>query len=297
MNGELVPWEKAQVHVLSHVIHYGFGVFEGIRCYELDGGGRAIFRLGEHIRRMRESAHILRLGNPYDDETWMRACEDVIRDNKLVSAYLRPMLASGYGELGLASIDNPPIASVAAFEWGAYLGEDGIKNGIRAKVSSFARSHVNSHMLKGKINGMYVNNILAKREALDMGYEEAIMLDTTGHAVEASGENIFIVRDGLVTTPPVTSVLAGITRDSSMRIMRDLGFEIVERDITRDELYIADEFFMCGTAAEVTPVREVDDRQIGNGMPGPITKALQEKYFAAVRGKCPEYRSWLHIVE
>lgn len=296
MNGEMVAWDDAKVHVLSHVIHYGFGVFEGIRCYETDDGGRAIFRLEEHIRRLRESAHIIQLDNPHTQEEWVAACENTIQVNDLKSAYLRPALCVGFGELGLASIHNPPLSMVAAFEWGAYLGEDGLKNGIRAKVSSYARSHVNSHMLKGKINGMYVNNILAKREAIDGGYEEAIMLDTTGHVVEASGENLFIIKNGVVATPPLSSVLGGLTRDTCMTIMNDMGHEIVERTITRDELYIADEIFMCGTAAEVTPVREVDNRRVGTGSPGPISKAVQSTYLSAVRGGQPQYESWLHRV-
>ncbi|MFT7619375.1 MAG: branched-chain amino acid aminotransferase [Planctomycetota bacterium] len=296
MNGEMVNWDDAKVHVLSHVIHYGFGVFEGVRCYELDDGGRSIFRLDEHVRRLRESAHIIQLDNPHSHEEWVAACESIIKVNELKSAYLRPALCVGFGELGLASIHNDPLAMVAAFEWGAYLGDDGMKNGIRAKVSSFARSHVNSHMLKGKINGMYVNNILAKREAIDCGYEEAIMLDTTGHVVEASGENLFIIRNGVVSTPPLSSVLGGLTRESCMTILNDLGHEVVERTITRDELYIADEIFMCGTAAEVTPVREVDNRQVGTGSPGPISKEVQSTYLSAVRGGQPKYESWLHRV-
>ncbi len=296
MNGELVDWDDAQVHVLSHVIHYGFGVFEGIRCYALEDGGRAIFRLDEHIQRLGESAHIIQLNNPHSHEDWVQACETIIDVNELKGAYLRPALCVGYGELGLASIHNPPLAMVAAFEWGAYLGEEGMKNGIRAKVSSFSRSHVNSHMLKGKINGMYVNNILAKREAVDAGYDEAIMLDTTGHVVEASGENLFIIRHGQVSTPPLSSVLGGLTRDSCIRIMNDMGHEVIERTITRDELYIADEIFMCGTAAEVTPVREVDNRKIGTGSPGSISKEVQSTYLSAVRGGRPEYDSWLHRV-
>jgi branched-chain amino acid aminotransferase len=292
MNGEMIPWDEARIHVLSHVIHYGYGVFEGIRAYEVDGRG-AIFRLEDHVRRLDESAHILRLENPYSRDEWAAACRAVVDENGLTSAYIRPMLGVGYGALGLASIHNPSVASVAAFEWGAYLGEEGIKNGIRAKVSSFARSHVNSHMLKGKINGMYVNNVLAKREAIDLGYDEAIMLDTTGHVVEASGENLFVVRDGVIATPPVSSVLAGITRDTAMTIIEDMGYEVIERHLTRDELYIADEIFMCGTAAEVTPVREVDDREVGLGKPGPITTEVQERYFAAVRGELADYEHWL----
>ena len=296
LNGVMVPWDDAQVHVLAHVIHYGFGVFEGIRSYELRGGGRAVFRLEEHIRRLCDSAHIIQLDNPHSAEVWIAACEEILRVNDLRSAYIRPALCVGYGELGLASIKNPALAMVAAFEWGAYLGEEGMKNGIRAKVSSYARSHPNSHMLKGKINGMYVNNILAKREAVDAGYDEAVMLDTTGHVVEASGENLFIIRRGQVITPQIAGVLGGLTRDSVITILKDMGHDVIERQVTRDELYIADEIFMCGTAAEVTPVREVDNRRVGNGSPGPISREVQTTYLAAVRGERPQYDHWLHRV-
>lgn len=296
MNGELVDWEDATVHVLSHAIHYGYGVFEGIRCYATTGGGKAIFRLREHIERLARSAHILQLKYPWSVDDLVAACEDVIRVNGLGSAYIRPTVFVGYGELGISAIDNPPVASVAAFEWGAYLGEEGLKNGVRVKVSSFARNHPNSHMLKGKINGMYVNNILAKREALDSGFEEAIMLDTDGFVVECSGENIFMVRDGELFTPPVNNILQGITRATAMRILSDMGHPVQERAITRDELYIADEVFMTGTAAEVTPIREIDNRTVGTGSPGPITKGLQDTYMATVRGERPEYAEWLHRV-
>ena len=296
MNGELINWADAQIHVLSHIVHYGFGVFEGIPSYETADGGASIFRLEDHIRRLEESAHILRLQHPWSRDEIVEACASVIRVNGLRSAYIRPTICVGYGALGLASIDNDPFCAVAAFEWGAYLGEDGLKNGIRAKVSSYARSHGNSHMLKGKVNGMYVNNILAKREAMDAGYEEAIMLDTNGTVVEASGENIFVVRDGVIYTPSVHNVLAGITRDTSLTILKDMGHDVVERTIARDELYVADEIFMTGTAAEVTPVREVDDRQVGSGRPGPITAALQSSYFDVVKGASDRYAHWLHPV-
>lgn len=297
MNGELVNWADAQIHVLSHIVHYGYGVFEGIRCYETPDGGAAIFRLEEHIRRLEESAHILRLNHPWGREELMAACREVISVNGLRSAYIRPTICVGYGALGLASIDNDPFCAIAAFEWGAYLGEDGLKNGIRAKVSSYARSHANSHMLKGKINGMYVNNILAKREAMDAGYEEAIMLDTNGSVVEASGENIFVVRDGRIVTPGLNNVLAGVTRETSFTLLADMGHEVSERIIARDELYIADEIFMTGTAAEITPVREVDNRTVGTGKPGPITLELQAKYFDVVGGRCDKYAHWLDRIE
>ncbi|MCA9322682.1 MAG: branched-chain amino acid transaminase [Planctomycetes bacterium] len=297
MNGEMVAWDDARIHVMSHVIHYGFGVFEGIRSYEQEGGGRAVFRLAEHIRRLLDSAHILRLPCPYTAETWIAACEDILRVNGLKSAYLRPAHMTGYGRIGLAAIDNPPVSIVAGFEWGAYLGEEGMKNGIRAKISSFARHYQNAHMLKGKINGMYVNNILAKREAVDNGYEEAIMLDPQGYVAEASGENLFVVIRGEVFTPPTANVLGGITRESCTTILRDMGHPVTERLLARDELYIADEVFMCGTAAEVTPVREIDQRKIGTGRPGPIGREVQTRYLDAVRGKRPEYKHWLHPVD
>ena len=297
MDGELVPWDEAKIHVLSHVVHYGYGVFEGLRCYEQADGGRAIFRLEEHLRRFFDSAHILRLNSPYGEEELTEACEAVIRENGLRSAYLRPTLAAGYGELGLSAIDNPPFCVVAAFEWGAYLGEEGLRDGIRAKVSSFVRHHVNAHMLKGKINGMYVNNILAKREAIDAGYQEAIMLDPAGYVAEASGENLFVIRDGVAATPPIANVLGGITRDTAIRLLDDIGVPVIERPIGRDELYIADEFFMTGTAAEVTPVREVDDREVGCGEPGPVTIAVQERFFSMLRGEIPEFAPWLHRVD
>ena len=296
MDGELVPWDQAKIHVLSHIIHYGYGVFEGIRCYETEDGGRAIFRLEEHVQRLLESAHILQIRHPWTHEQLVDACESVIRENDLKSAYIRPVIAVGYGALGLASIDNPPFASVAAFPWGAYLGDDGLKNGVRVKISSFAASHPNTRMLKSKCNGMYVNNILAKREAIDNGYAEAIMLDTDGYLAEASGENVFVIRDGVVATPPVAGVLAGITRASVGAILDDLGYEVREQRIARDELYIADEIFFCGTAAEVTPVREIDQRTIGGGKPGPVTKEVQDTYLSAVRGGQPDYAEWLHHV-
>ncbi len=296
INGEMVDWEKATMHVLSHVVHYGFGVFEGIRSYEQPDGTAAIFRLEDHIQRLLDSAHILRLECGWTFEDWIRACEQILKVNGLKGAYLRPAHMSGYGKLGLAAIDNPPVSIVAAFEWGAYLGEEGMRNGIRAKVSSFQRNHHNAHMLKGKVNGMYVNNILAKREAVDNGYDEAIMLDTGGYVAEASGENLFMIHKGKVHTAPLANVLGGITRDSCIRIMHDMGLEVVERLIARDELYISDEVFMCGTAAEVTPVREIDQREVGTGHPGPVTKEVQSRFLDAVHGKRPEYAEWLHPV-
>lgn len=297
MDGKLVDWDDAHVHVLSHAIHYGYGVFEGIRCYETGDGKRAIFRLRDHLNRLQDSAHILQISHPWTMEQLVEACEEVIRSNELKDAYIRPTIFVGYGEMGIAAIDNPPVAVVAAYEWGAYLGEEGLKNGVRVCVSSFTRNHVNSHMLKGKINGMYVNNILAKREALDSGFAEAVMLDTDGYVVECTGENLFLINGNEALTPPVTSILAGVTRDAAIRMLGDMGIKITERRIARDELYIADEVFMTGTAAEITPIREIDNRTIGEGKPGQTTCALQDTYMATVRGGRPEYSEWLHLVE
>jgi len=293
-DGELVPWEAAQVHVLTHTLHYGLGVFEGIRCYALSDGGSAVFRLEEHIRRLFDSARICTLPMPYTEEQIVAACLDTVRANKLGECYLRPLAFVGSGAMGLGARNNPTRVAIIAWKWGAYLGDEGIEHGIRAKVSSYARAGVNSLMAKGKIVGHYVNSILAKREVLAAGYDEAILLDSQGYVCEASGENIFVVRDGRVATAPMgSSILGGITRDTTLRLLRDMGVPVDERTIARDELYIADEIFMVGTAAEVTPVREVDDRPVGSGKRGPICAQLQERYFAAVRGDGVPEASWL----
>jgi branched-chain amino acid aminotransferase len=296
-DGKLIPWEQANVHVLTHTLHYGLGVFEGIRCYKLGDGRSAIFRLEEHIRRLFDSAHICMLPMPFSQEQIVEAYLATVRENGLDECYLRPIAFMGAGEMGLGARTNQTHVAVIAWRWGAYLGEEGLTRGIRAKVSSYQRAGVNTLMSKGKINGHYVNSILAKREVQAIGYDEAIMLDTQGYVSEASGENIFVVRDGEVATPPMgVSILGGITRNSVMRVMQDLGLTVHERLISRDELYIADEVFMVGTAAEVTPVRELDDRQIGIGSRGPITERVQTAYFDAVKGvKVPD-ESWLAIV-
>ncbi|MEM9071440.1 MAG: branched-chain amino acid transaminase [Myxococcota bacterium] len=292
LDGELVPWDQAQVHVLTHTLHYGVGVFEGIRCYALSGGGSAIFRLEEHVRRLFDSALICGLPMPFTPEQITQGCLDTVRASGLEECYLRPLAFIGDGAMGLGARDNPTRVTIIAWKWGAYLGDEGITEGIRAKVSSFARAGVNSLMAKGKIVGHYVNSILAKREVLTAGYQEAIMLDPQGYVCEASGENIFVVRNGVVSTAPLgTSILGGITRETVITLMKEMGLEVRERLIGRDELYIADEVFMVGTAAEVTPVREIDDRPIGNGTRGPITEKVQSRYFAAVRGDAPD--AWL----
>ncbi len=294
LDGELVDWDKAQVHLLTHTLHYGFGVFEGIRCYELKTGGSGIFRLREHLERLVDSAKILTLEMPYDVETLTEACLETVRVNKLGSCYLRPIAFLGDAAMGLGAMNNPTRVAVVAWNWGAYLGEEGLKKGIRAKVSSFQRTGVNAQMAKSKAVGHYVNSILAKREALTLGFDEAIMLDAQGYVCEASGENIFLLRQGKVVTPPLgISILGGITRETVLQLIADLGLPVEERLVSRDELYIADEVFMCGTAAEVTPVREVDGRQVGAGTRGPVTARVQEAYFQAVSGEHARSAEWI----
>jgi branched-chain amino acid aminotransferase len=279
--------------VLTHTLHYGLGVFEGIRCYRTDDGRSAVFRLPEHVRRLFESAHINLMSIPFSREVITQAVIDSLRANGLAEGYIRPLAFIGDGVMGLNPADNPIRVAVIAWAWGKYLGEEGMERGIRCRVSSFTRHHVNAKMQKGKTCGDYVNSILAKREALLDGYDEAILLDTTGLVAEASGENLFVVRDGEIKTPPLANVLEGITRSSVIEIARDKGMTVSEVPITRDELYVADEVFLTGTAAEVTPVREVDHRQVGAGRRGPVTKLLQDGFFDAVAGRNPKYERWL----
>jgi branched-chain amino acid aminotransferase len=297
IDGKLVPWDDANEHVLAHTLHYGLGAFEGIRAYKRADGRTAIFRLAEHVDRLWSSCHICTIDVPFSKDEVKGACAEVLRANRLEAAYLRPLVYLGYGAMGLGSLEPPVRTVVAAYEWGAYLGEEGLKRGIRAMVSTYKRSAVDSAMTKGKICGQYVNSILAKREALRHGFDEAIMLDRTGHVAEATGENVFIVRKGaLQTAPTSSSILAGITRDTVMRIAHDLGVEVIERVFTRDEMWIADEVFMCGTAAELTPVREVDNRRIGTGEPGPVTRRVQKVFFEVVKGAETRYPEWLTYV-
>lgn len=297
LDGELVGWDDANVHILTHSLHYGLGAFEGIRCYATEDGRSAVFRLEEHVRRLFDSAHIATLEMPFTQEQITEACLETVRVNGLESCYLRPLVFLGDGAMGLGAMTNRTRVAVVVWKWGAYLGDEGLQKGIRARVSSFTRPGVNMLMAKGKIVGHYVNSILAKREALTTGFDEAILLDAQGYVSEASGENIFVVRDGAIATPPLgSSILGGITRDTMIRIIEDMGLKIVERTIARDEMYIADEVFMCGTAAEVTPVREIDGRTIGAGARGEITKRVQDRYFQVVRGiEVPE-PSWLTYV-
>jgi branched-chain amino acid aminotransferase len=299
LDGKLVPWAEATVHVMTHALHYGLGVFEGIRAYRAKNGRLAIFRLREHMRRFLESAHIVMLDIPYTEDQLVQACVDVLEAQGHLfpnGAYLRPVAFMGDGAMGLGAY-NPTRVSVCAWEWGAYLGEKGIQEGIRAKVSSFTRMHVNVNMVRGKVTGQYVNSILAKREAVLAGYDEAILLDISGFVAEASGENIFQIRNGIVRTPSLSSpILRGITRDTVIELVKDMGHPVEEVSFTRDALYIASEVFFTGTAAEVTPVREVDNRKVGAGRPGPITTSVRELYHRVVRGHEPRYEHWLTYV-
>ena len=297
MDGKLINWDEARVHVLVHTLHYGLGVFEGIRCYACADGRSAVFRLKDHVRRLFDSAKIVMMELPYTQEEIYNATLETLKANWQKEAYIRPIAFIGEGVMGLHPQDNPINVAIVTWEWGAYLGEEGLKNGIRVKVSSFNRHYVNAMMTKAKVVGNYVNSILAKLEVLKAGYDEAIMLDTEGYVSEATGENLFIVRDGVLKTTPLTSVLPGITRDSLITLAKDNGYAVIEERFTRDELYVADEAFFCGTAAEVTPIREVDDRQIGAGRPGPITQKLQSLYVDVVRGKVEKYYHWLDFVE
>ena len=297
MDGKFVDWEAAQIHVLSHTLHYGVGVFEGIRCYKTEDGRSAIFRLREHVERLFASAHIVFLKIPFSRDKICQAIRKTLTTNGLTEGYIRPVVFIGDGEMGLFARTNPVRVAIAAWPWGAYLGDEGIRKGIRAKVSSFSRHHVNSAMTKGKINGYYVNSVLAKWEVKKAGYDEAVMLDTEGYVAEASGENIFIVRNGILQTSTLTSILPGITRDSVLNIARKLDIPVKEACFTRDEMYIADEMFFTGTAAEITPVREVDDRRVGTGKPGPVTQKIQAAFFDIVRGKNALFAHWLDVLK
>lgn len=293
-DGKMVPSDQARVHVLTHALHYGSAIFEGIRAYACADGSSAVFRLEDHCKRLLNSAKILRMEVPYNAEQLAKACVETLQANKLKEGYIRPLSFVGYGEMGVYPGNNPVQTIVAAWPWGAYLGPEALEKGIRIKTSSFARSHVNTSMSKAKASGNYINSILAKVEAKEDGYDEAIMLDTNGFVSEATGENVFIVRDGIIKTTPWTSILGGITRDSIMALARDLGYTVEEQQFTRDEFYIADEAFFSGTAEEITPIRELDHRQIGVGHAGPVTKHLQQEFFKIVKGQNPKYASWLH---
>ena len=294
VDGKLIDWDDAQEHVLAHTLHYGLGAFEGIRSYRQTDGSGAVFRLAEHIDRLFDSCHIATLQVPFSRQQIVDACIEVLRVNDIKQAYLRPLVYLGYGALGLGTFEPPTRTVVAAFEWGAYLGEEGLKKGIRCKISGLRRGGIDSTVTKGKICGQYVTSILAKRDALKNGFEEAIMLDGQGRVAEGTGENIFIVRDGVVVTPPTSApILAGITRASVIEIARELSFDVREDFFTVDEMWTADEVFLTGTAAEITPVREIDLRTIGAGQPGPVTKKVQNAFFDVIRGKNDTRKDWL----
>ena len=296
MNGEFVAWEDARVHVLTHGLHYGTGVFEGIRCYDTEIGP-AVFRHREHLQRLHRSAELYYMPLPYDVEALRSATHELIGRNGLRSCYIRPIAFRGYGQMGLNPLEAPVDVSIAVWEWGAYLGEEGKTKGIRAKVSSWRRISPGSLIPSAKASGQYLNSVLAKIESLKAGYEEAIMLDDRGSVCEGTGENIFVVWEGrIVTPPPAASILDGITRKSAIQIARDLGIEVIERDIARAELYLADEVFMTGTAAELVPVREIDDHAIGDGTPGELTRAVQSAFENALFGRDERYREWLDPV-
>ena len=296
MDGEMVPWREAKVHVLTHTLHYGLGVFEGVRAYKTPDRGTCIFRLQEHTNRLFRSAHILGMPMPFDKDTLNQAQRDVVRENGLDEGYLRPMCFYGSEGMGLRADNLKAHVMVAAWEWPSYMDPDAHNRGIKVRTSSFTRHHVNISMCKAKANGNYINSMLALKEALESGCEEALLLDNEGYVAEGSGENVFVVRDDKIYTPELTSCLEGITRDSIFTLAAELGYQIREKRITRDEVYVADEAFFTGTAAEVVPIRELDGRTIGSGVRGPLTEKLQTMYFDSVRGNRSENSEWLDPV-
>jgi len=295
LDGKMVPWRDAKVHVLTHTLHYGMGVFEGVRAYNTDNGP-AIFRLQEHTDRLFRSAKIMGMKMPFDKDVLNEAQKAAVRENNLESAYLRPMCFYGSEGMGIRADNLKTHVMVAAWEWGSYLGAENMEKGIRIKTSSFTRHHVNITMCKAKANGNYINSMLALQEAINCGYDEALLLDANGFVSEGSGENFFMLRDGVLYTPELTSALEGITRDTVIKLAEEIGLEVVEKRITRDEVYVADEAFFTGTAAEVTPIRELDNRSIGNGGRGPITEQLQAMYFDQVYGRSELYPNWNTLV-
>jgi branched-chain amino acid aminotransferase len=296
MDGELVPFADAKVHVLSHTLHYGLGAFEGIRAYEQPDGRAGIFRLREHLERLVDSIKMGRMPNKWSLEQIEEACLEVLRANKFTSAYLRPLAFLGMGEMGLGARKNPLHLVVAAWPWGAYLGEEGIEKGVRLRTSSFTRNHPNAALSRAKIVGHYVNSIMARYEANEDGFDEALMLDQNGMVAEGTGENVFVIKDGVVKTPPVANILPGITRRTIIELLQAEGYEVREQLFGRDAFYVADEAFMCGTAAEVTPIRELDRRTVGVGGRGPITRRIQTLYSDAVRGKLPSMKEYITVV-
>ena len=295
MDGKLVNWDDAKIHVLTHTLHYGSGVFEGIRAYPT-GRGPAVFRLTDHMRRLHDSASLLHMDLPYSVEELVEATKETIRANRLDSCYIRPIAFLGYGEMGLNPLPCQVNVSIAVWPWGSYLGDDGLQRGVRMKISTWRRMDPNVNPVAAKGTGIYINSSLAKVEALHGGYDEAILLNTVGSVAEATGENVFVVKNGVLLTPPLSAgALEGLTRDSVMTIARDFGYEVREQNLLRTDLYLADEAFLCGTAAEVVPIREVDDREIGD--PGEITRKIQETYFAIVHGQVDKYADWLEYTD
>ncbi len=294
-DGKLVPWRDATTHVLTHSLHYGLAVFEGVRAYNTQNG-TAIFRLAEHTQRLINSGKIYLMQIPYSKDALMEAQLEVVRANKLESCYLRPIAFYGSEKMGISTRGATVHVAIAAWPWGAYLGEDGLENGIRVKTSSFARHHVNVTMPRAKVASTYANSILANLEVTQEGYDEALLLDTQGFVAEGAGENLFVIKDGNIYEPEIASALTGITRDSVLRIAREFGLEVQSKRLTRDDIYIADEAFFTGTAAEVTPIRELDNRVIGSGRRGPITEKIQKRFFDIVNGRAPEYKHWLAYV-
>jgi branched-chain amino acid aminotransferase len=294
-DGKLVPWREANTHVLTHSLHYGLSVFEGVRAYKT-AKGTAIFRLAEHTQRLINSGKIYMMSIPYSKEELMEAQLEVVRANKLESCYLRPIAFYGSEKMGISTKGATVHVAIAAWPWGAYLGEDGLTKGIRVKTSSFARHHVNVTMPRAKLASTYANSILANLEATEAGYDEALLLDTNGFVAEGAGENLFVIKDGAIYEPEIASALTGITRASIIRVAKEFGLDVVSKRITRDDIYIADEAFFTGTAAEVTPIRELDGRTIGEGARGPITEKLQSRFFQIVSGQAPEYEDWLSYI-
>jgi branched-chain amino acid aminotransferase len=296
LNGEFVAWEDAKVHVLTHGIHYGTGVFEGIRAYET-AEGAAVFRHQDHLDRLEKSAKLYYMDLPFSKEQLREVTHELIVRNGFKSCYIRPLVYRGYGPMGLNPLENPVEAMIAVWEWGAYLGEEGKRNGVRGRVSSYRRISSDSLIPHSKACGQYLNSVLAKIESLKAGYEEGILLDDKGNVCEGTGENVFVIKDGVICTPPqAAAILDGINRKSCMQIARDLGYELVERDIARAELALADEVFLTGTACELTPLREIDDIPIGAGEPGPITREIQQLFDDAMHGRVPQYADWLDLV-
>ena len=294
LEGELVDWDDAKIHILTHTMHYGLGAFEGIRAYKREDGSTTIFRAKEHIDRLFDSCKLVMIEPRFDKKQVTEACIQLMRANKMVEAYLRPMVYVGDGAMGIYAPDNPIRTTVVAWKWGAYLGAGAVEKGIRVKVSSWARHHIHVSLAKGKIVGQYTNSIMAKREAKMAGYDEAVLMDVQGYVSEGSGENLFLVKRGKLITPPLSaSILEGVTRDTILALAREEGIPVSEEMVTRDQLYLADEAFLTGTAAEITPIREIDDRKVGEGVVGPITKRLQERYFGVVKGNDTSHPEWL----